>query len=44
MVGIAHPPIIHYSELWEDDFSTLLRIVKDFIADVCESRLYVDDT
>ena len=28
------------SELWEDDFSSLLSIVKEFIVDVWESRLY----
>ena len=28
------------SEIWEDDFSSLLSIVKDFIVDVWESRLY----
>ena len=26
------------SELWEDDFSSLLSIVKEFIVDVWESR------
>ena len=26
------------SELWEDDFSSLLSIVKEFIVDVLESR------
>ena len=26
------------SELWEDDFSSLLSRVKDFIVDMCESR------
>ena len=26
------------SELWEDDFSSLLGIVKEFIVDVWESR------
>ena len=28
------------SELWEDDFSSLLNIVKEFIVDVWESRIY----
>ena len=29
------------SELWEDDFSSLLSVVKEFIyINVCESRLY----
>ena len=28
------------SELWEDDFSSLFSVVREFIVDVWESRLY----